>query len=301
MKAEEIIQKARDAAQLEQFDSESFREGLNIAAELVDRHPLRTEAGKGFLESMYVNNLVTRLKLTDYVRRHPDIRNEVLRRPVFVLGMPRTGTTLVSNLLAADPARRSLLRWEVAQPVPPPTPETLYKNPVIDHLKAIDLEMEKAGKTINHIHYEAPDGPTECTFAMAHDFKSLFVESMSAHHEYSDWFLQTDLTSAYEYHKLLLQVLQSKAPGPWNLKLPSHSLCVDIIQLMYPRCAAGLDASRPISRDRLADEHDCQGRTAVFARKRPRPYSGSGAKFLRSVPWVDDQKGFLKWRNLRSA
>ena len=85
-----------------------------------------------------------------------------------------------------------------------------------------------------HIHYEAPDGPTECTFVMAHDFKSLFVESLGAWPAYSKWMLETDLTSAYEYHHLFLQVLQSKAPGTWCLKLPSHALGIRALMKMYP-------------------------------------------------------------------
>jgi hypothetical protein len=234
VKADDIIQKARDAAGLQHFDAEGFREGLEIAAHAVDAHPLRTEAGKSILEQMYVNNLATRLKVADYAARHPEVRAQTITRPLFIIGMPRTGTTLASNLLGADPARRALLRWEVAQPVPPPTTATLYKNPMIDGMYDFDRKMADAGDSFAAIHYEAPDGPTECTFVMAHDFKSLFVESMSAWSPYSEWYLNTDLQSAYEYHRLFLQVLQSGAPGTWALKLPSHTLGIQTLMAMYP-------------------------------------------------------------------
>lgn len=234
MRADDIIQTAREKAQLDQFDSETFREGLELAVEALDANPLRTDHGKAFLAHMYSDNLATRLKVADYARRHPEVREQKIERPVFIMGMPRTGTTLVSYLLGADRRRRSLLRWEVAQPVPPPTTATLYANPVIEGMYAFDAEMEKAGHSFAAIHYEAPDGPSECTFVMAHDFKSLFVESMSAWKGYSDWYLSADLQSAYDYHRLYLQVLQSQAPGPWALKLPSHALGVRTLMAMYP-------------------------------------------------------------------
>lgn len=231
MRTDEIVQKARDMAQLEQFDSESFREGLEFAARAVDANPLRKPEGKAFLEGMYSNNLATRLKLADYARRNPELTKRPIKRPVFVMGMPRTGTTVASYLLGADKRRRSLLKWEVAAPVPPPNDQTLFSNPVGDAMQKAD---EAAGFPFAAIHYEAPYGPTECTFVMAHDFKSLFVESLSANEDYSNWFLNCDLTSAYEYHRLFLQVLQQHTSGEWCLKLPSHALGIKVLHKMYP-------------------------------------------------------------------
>jgi hypothetical protein len=95
-------------------------------------------------------------------------------------------------------------------------------------------EQDAKGDPFAFIHYEAPDGPTECTFVMAHEFKSLFVESLSCSPVYSKWILDADLTSAYEYHRLYLQVLQSQAPGTWALKLPSHALGIRSLMRMYP-------------------------------------------------------------------
>lgn len=235
MKAEAIVQRARETAGLEKFDSMSFMEGLEIAADAVDANPLRTDAGRQFLEQLFVRNLATRLKVADYAARNPEVRAEKIVRPVFIMGMPRTGTTMVSYLLGADHARRSLLRWEVAEPVPPPTPDTLYANPVIDAMEAFDRQLRESGKSFAALHYEAPAGPTECTFVMAHDFKSLFVEAVVAHRSYSDWYLnRADLQSAYDYHRLILQVLQSRAPGPWALKLPSHTLGIRTLLKTYP-------------------------------------------------------------------
>lgn len=226
MKADDIIDKARNRTGIDDFDSDSFREGLDIAARAVDAHPDRTGEGKAFLEELYVGNLAKRLRVADWARRHPAIAKAPISRPVIVMGMPRTGTTLVSYLLSADRKRRSLLNWEVDEPVPPPMTETLYDNPFIDAKRRVNEG--------NPYHYEEPDGPTECAFVNAHDFKSLFVESMSVSTEYAKWILETDLQSSYDYHKLFLQVLQSQAPGTWNLKMPSHTLGVENLLATYP-------------------------------------------------------------------
>lgn len=230
-RADSIIQQARDLAGLEHFDSDSFREGLEIAAEGISGNRFRTPQGEAILEHIFTNNLVVRLRLADYARRHPEVRSQRMERPIFIMGMPRTGTTLVSYLLGADSRLRSLLRWEVATPVPPSTNATLKTDP---RCLAMIEEDQKTDDPIRHIHYEAPDGPTECTFVMAHEFKSLLVESLAAWPAYSEWMLKVDLTSAYEYHHLFLQVLQSGAPGTWSLKLPSHALGIRELMKMYP-------------------------------------------------------------------
>jgi Sulfotransferase family len=230
MRAPEIVQKARDQAGLEQFDSDTFREGLEIAAAAVDAHQSRTAQGRAFVETIYVNALANRLRVAEYARQHPEIRRARIEKPIFIMGMPRTGTTLASYLLGADPNFRSLLRWEVATPVPPPTTARLKTDPRCLALQ----EQDAQGDPFAYIHYEAPDGPTECTFVMVGDFKSLFVESLSCSPVYSKWILGADLTSAYEYHRLFLQVLQSQAPGTWALKLPSHALGIRVLMKMYP-------------------------------------------------------------------
>jgi hypothetical protein len=76
--------------------------------------------------------------------------------------------------------------------------------------------------------------PVECSFIMSHDFKSTFQESMGRLPEYGEWLLSCDMTSAYDYHRRFLQVLQHNAPGVWNLKMPSHALYLDYLLAAYP-------------------------------------------------------------------
>ena len=126
--ADELIDAARKATAVERFDSESFREGLGVL--LADANRVSyPDMGIQRFRGALIGALATRLKTTAYLEQRPELLGRPIERPLFVLGIPRTGTTLLSNLLAADPARRAPLTWEIDDPVPPPTTATLYNDP----------------------------------------------------------------------------------------------------------------------------------------------------------------------------
>jgi hypothetical protein len=110
-------------------DEDSWREGLEILLRDHAKANTLTERGWGILTSRYTEALATRMRVDDYVRRNPHVTQAPVKRPVFILGMPRTGTTLVSNLLDADPATRSLLKWEAYNVTPPAAPGMLRTDP----------------------------------------------------------------------------------------------------------------------------------------------------------------------------
>jgi hypothetical protein len=148
--------------------------------------------------------------------------------------MPRTGTTLISNLLATDPARRSPLTWEIDDPVPPPSGDQLYTDPrALARLEA-ERQMLAARPEMGKYYRNSAIYPNECVYIMAHDFKTLMWESRCNQLQYRDWLFQTDMTSAYQYHKRFLQLLQADAPGTWNLKMPSHALWLPTLLEVYP-------------------------------------------------------------------
>jgi hypothetical protein len=151
--------------------------------------------------------------------------------------MPRTGTTAASYLLDQDPARRSLLKWEAVDSAPPATPETHRSDPrclaLLEQDAAILEMISSMGIAVPH--WEDADGPTECMFLHEQDFKGLLWDSFTPGTAYADWlFDECDVRSAYEYQKRVLQVLQSGVPGPWNLKMPSHSVHLDVLLEVFP-------------------------------------------------------------------
>lgn len=228
-----LIEEAQRTTGLRRFDSDSFREGLDILVADFNREA----PAEPFVErnrNLVVSALATRLKATAYLDEHPELLQRPIKKPVFVFGMPRTGTTLLSNLLAADPARRSPLTWEIDDPVPPPTSDTLTSDPrAIARLEA-ERQMLAAHPEMGKYYRGSAIYPNECMFFMIHDFKGLLWEGRGKLPNYRDWLFSTDMTSAYVYHKRYLQLLQADAPGVWNLKMPSHALWLPTLLEIYP-------------------------------------------------------------------
>jgi hypothetical protein len=222
MKAEELIAAARERTGLAEFDSDSFREPLARMVAGIASRPERDRIAASLGPEM-IGALANRLRVADYLRQHPELANAPLDVPIIVMGMPRTGTTILSYLLDCDPRWRSLLNWEAVDSVPPPTTATLRSDPRCVARKQIQ-EKILASVPFAMPHWEWADGPTECIFVQAHDFKALSWEARVASRDYADYLLDCDMSSAYDYQKKVMRVLQSQAPGRWALKMPSHAL-----------------------------------------------------------------------------
>lgn len=231
-----LIDAAHEATGIADFDSNTWREGFDVLVGDVNAHiDNYSEGGLARVKNDIVHYLKGRLKVSDYLAKNPELLDRPVERPVFVMGVPRTGTTLMSNLLAADPARRSPLTWEIDDPVPPVASSAMLTQ---DPRALARLEAEKAALAANPAMGKYYRGsavyPNECVFFMAHDFKTLMIESKGALPAYKEFIFSCDMTSAYEYHKRFLQVLQHHAGGVWNVKKPSHSLWLDTILKVYP-------------------------------------------------------------------
>lgn len=242
--ADELIAKAQSATGLEDFGSDSYREGLDI---LLGDYNANGASANERLQGSLMMSLCNRLKTTDYLNKNPELLDRPIEKPVFVFGVPRTGTTLLSNLLATDPARRSPLTWEIDDPVPPATTETLTTDPRAVARLEMEKKMLEAMPEMGKYYRSSAIYPNEDVYIMAHDFKTLMWESRGKCPNYRDWLLSTDMTSAYEYHKKYLQVLQHHAPGIWNLKMPSHSLFLETLLKVYPDARLVLTHRDPLT------------------------------------------------------
>jgi Sulfotransferase family len=234
MDADRLVADARAATGLDDLGAGSWREGLERYLAALAAEADLTELGAMALEAQIVANLTNRLRVTAWRAEHPELAHQRIERPIVVLGLPRTGTTLVSELLHRDPANRSLLRWEAASSVPPPRAGELTTDPRIDEARAGAAAMDALNPGFKAIHYEAPDGPTECVAVLAQDFKSLLWSVIAHVPSYDAWLLGCDESSAYRYHRDVLELLQSDAPGRWALKTPHHCLALDALVSQYP-------------------------------------------------------------------
>jgi hypothetical protein len=234
MLGDELVEAASVQGGLKDVGADTFREGLEQLVASLDDEAQLSDIGRVALESQIVTNLVNRLKVTDWVSRHPAVRDERIERPVFILGLPRTGTTLLSYLLAQDAASRSLMRWEAMSSVPPPHRDAFDSDPRIAEARDGQVMLDALNPGFKAIHYEAPDGPTECVAVFSQDFKSVLWETVANVPSYGEWLNRADYTSAYAYHRQVLQLLQSDAPGRWMLKSPGHCLALDALLATYP-------------------------------------------------------------------
>ena len=224
-----------------------------LLVESCESAPGVNPGGREFVYGQFVERMWNRLRVVDYVRRHPEVLDERVERPLVVLGLPRTGTSLASYLLDQDPLRRSLLTWEAEDSVPPSTPDTLRTDPRCLKKKA-ELDVLAEGlkaANIPLVHWDEADGPTECLFVQNQDFKAYLWEAFMPTPAYADWLLQTDMSSAYAYERMVLQVLQSRAPGTWSLKMPSHAVHIETLLDDLSRRADRVGAPRSLQVDRV--------------------------------------------------
>ena len=234
MTVDEILRAAHTATDLPAPESSSWREGLEILLHDHETTNVLSERGAAIMRGRYTEALAARMRVDDFLRNQPELRSAPIKRPVFILGMPRTGTTLVSYMLDADPANRSLLKWEAYRGVPPAAAGALRTDPRCVAEKAKDAEIIEHNPRGAAQHFEAGDGPTECVHLLAQDFKSLMFAVLSTTPTYHDWLLFCDMRSAYEHRKRVLQVLQSTNPGRWVLKMPSDALFIRTLFEVFP-------------------------------------------------------------------
>lgn len=220
---------------LEDFGPDDFREGLEVYCEAVTEEARLNEIGAAVVPANVVGCLANRLAVVDWARQHPDVADEAIEAPVVVVGLFRAGTTFMSYMLEKDPAHRPLMGWEAQASVPPPTPDTVAHDPRIEATVAARAMLDEINPRVRVVQNEEPDGPTECISVLNQDFKSLTWEALANVPTYGAWLHGTDHRSAYEYHRLVLQVLQSGGvTGRWSLKSPHHVMRLDALHAVYP-------------------------------------------------------------------
>ncbi|VEG46420.1 sulfotransferase family protein [Mycolicibacterium flavescens] len=235
--SDDVLRLAMEATGVSQTQSESWRPGLDIMLDELATSTAFSAHGRDYIIDNCVKALARRLKVDDYAEKHHEVLDAPVERPIFVLGMPRTGTTVISYLLDQDPTRRSLLHWECVHPIPPATTDTLRTDPrclaLIEEQNQLLNALRSAHMSVPH--WEDADGPTECMFIHNQDFKGLSWDAFLKTSRYTEWlFEEADMTTTYEYQKRYLQVLQSTAPGTWSLKMPSHSVHIEALLKVFP-------------------------------------------------------------------
>ena len=232
---EELVQAAIEQSGLSDFGGHDFAEPLERLVNALNTEARLNDFGKLRAQMTIASGLSNRLKIQDYLKTHPQVRDEVVARPVFIVGLPRTGTTALHHMLNQDPVNRTLRLWEAQNPVPPPETATYTTDPRIARQQEGVALTETFLPGFLTTHLIDASEPDECYMLLNRNFMSVEYSAMFHIPSYANW-LYSNLChrDSYAYHKLQLQLLQSRHPGHWVLKAPFHQLGLAEILKYYP-------------------------------------------------------------------
>lgn len=224
--AEDLIREARRKVKWDDFGSEDFREPMGVLLKAGREEARLTYSGQSVLYGMVLNGLCTRLRIQREVHAHPEIRDQPVKRPLIIVGAPRTGTTLLNNLLSQDPVSRPLLGWEGGCPAPVRPGLKRGKTPwdVVVAAAINDRFVKAMVPEICRMHPFGWSKPDECHWLL---FPSFVFPAAMALSEVHTWMVsQPDgvYDQAYAGYRLALQLLEWQRPAQshWVLKSPLH-------------------------------------------------------------------------------
>ena len=229
-----LSEKARQKTGLDDFGDDEFSEPLDRLVHALNSEAQLNETGVFRAEASISSGLRNRLLIEDCIRQHPDVLEQKISRPVFIVGLPRTGTTALHHMLNADPANRTLRLWEGHKPVPPPEEATYASDPRIEKARQGVELTEKLMPGFLNAHLLDAEAPDECHLLFNRNFMS--VEYTALYHvpAYAKWLYEADLEAPYAYHKRQMQLLQYRKRGAWVLKSPFHQLGLPAILRHHP-------------------------------------------------------------------
>jgi len=230
--AVDLIETAKRRCGRDDFGGGDFFEAISRLLESCHRESRLNLVGKIALRSDLLRTLCSRLLMERDRQLYPGIARQEIREPLFIVGLPRSGTTLLHTLLAADPEHRVPLTWEVMTPSPP-TGDNEQRR--IQRATQSCNCLNWLAPTFRHIHAVGAELPQECVGLMTPSFMSDQFDTMYYVPSYRAWFFHQDLLPAYEYHRRFLQHLQfRRGARRWILKAPTHMSALPTLLSVYP-------------------------------------------------------------------
>jgi hypothetical protein len=233
---ERLVRKAQQRTGLADFgDDDAWRSGLVTFCAALEAEAELTPLGRSMARAAVLGALENRLRMTDWRRRHPEIDAERIEKPVVVIGMGRTGTTILHDLLARDARNRVPLTWEVDAPCPPPERASYASDP---RIAASEARLARTDTLIPGFKSMHPMGailPQECVAMLSTELASVAYQLQFRVPSYARWLHEeADLDAAYRGHRRWLQLLQWRCPGRWVLKSPCHLWHLRALLATYP-------------------------------------------------------------------
>ncbi len=236
LETKRLIDQACEQTGLDDFGEDTWREGCERLVDSLQTEAGLTELGAAVVSGEIVGYLGDRLQIVAERRVHPEIDARDVVPPIVIVGQGRTGTTILHDLLAQDPASRVPLTWEVDRPCPPPEAATYATDPRIAEVDAVLDGIDVVLPGFRAMHPMGAQLAQECVRITASEYRSLIFATQYRVPTYTRWLLdEADMAPAYRWHRTFLQHLQSRVPGErWVLKSPGHQWCLDALLGEYP-------------------------------------------------------------------
>lgn len=220
------------------FGDQAFDEALSVLINSIEREASLNFLGRIMARQMIVNALANRLRIQSEITARPESTETSIERPLFIIGYPRTGTTLLHNLLALDPHNRTVKMYEALCPVPPRAYKSEHGDPRIKEAEKFIRATHYLSPQVPIIHPLSAQGPDECLKLIENTFTSPHFLLYFDIPGYWMWLLARDPSSfvhVYEYHRQQLQIMEQGSAGiRWVLKAPAHLFFLDSLLKVYP-------------------------------------------------------------------
>lgn len=254
LSARSIMREASDTTGLTDWGPDDFLERLNLLCEEWNADRELTGLGRLTLRGKLVQHATSRLLIRDTFKRHPEIHEVEIERPIIVAGLPRSGTTHLLNLMAADSRLRALPLWESYEPVPRPGEPVPASgaDPRYERCEEAWQRMQAMTPLLAAMHPMNPDHIHEELELMGPNFGSYNYEWLSHSPRWRDHYLAEDQTYQYEYMKDVLRLLTwrgraSGAPTRWVLKCPQHLEQLPVLRRVFPDATVAITHRDPVA------------------------------------------------------
>ena len=233
--ADDLHASASRITGLADFGPDDYTDGLGMLLESYARDAELTPSGEKATRALLRGALMARLLSEAGWQAHPGYAEVAVERPVFVTGLPRTGTTALHRLLVADPAHQGLELWLAEAPQPRPPRAAWADDPVFQYIAAACARHHVEHPEFMGVHYVAADQVEECWQLLRQSMRSVSFECLAHLPTYSAWLRDQDWTGAYQRHRRNLQLIGMNDAGQrWALKNPSHLFALDALLATYP-------------------------------------------------------------------
>jgi hypothetical protein len=270
-----VCDAARARTGLDDFGDEGFAVRLGLQLAEMDADDDRTGIGRLMMFADCARAASNRLLIHDLLTRHPEIREVPITRPVIVVGLPRSGTTHLVNLLAADTRFRSMPLWESYEPVPSPREpaEVDGVDPRWTRCNAVWDAMQAAAPLVAAMHPMEPDHVHEEIELQMPDFSSYTLEWVARAPQWRDHYLAEDQTPHYAYMKSVLQILQWFRPKErWVLKSPQHLEQLGPLLHTFPDATVVVTHRDPVAVVQSTITMACYGARTAYRTTQPTWY-----------------------------